>query len=68
MARGEGWTFRIAEALAEACDVDLDVPFAKLPKKKREAVLYGVEGKRLAVKFGSEESASHGTWGCALKG
>jgi excinuclease ABC subunit A len=68
MARGEGWTFRIAEALAEACDVDLDVPFAKLPKKKREAVLYGVEGKRLAVKFGSEESASHGTWGMRFEG
>ena len=68
MARGEGWTFRIAEALAEACDVDLDTPFHKLPKKKREAILYGVEGKRLAVKFGSEDSASQGTWGMRFEG
>ena len=38
MARGEGWTFRIADAVAKACDVDLDTPWKKLTKKKQEMV------------------------------
>src|SRR5690606_4364952 len=45
--RGEGWTYRIIEALARETGVDLDVPFGKLSKKQREQVLYGVEGKKI---------------------
>jgi excinuclease ABC subunit A len=68
MARGEGWTFRIADAVARACGVDLDTPFRKLSAKKREMVLYGVEGKKIAVTWGSKDSASQGTWGMKFEG
>jgi excinuclease ABC subunit A len=68
MSRGEGWTFRIAEAVSKAVGVDLDTPFGKLPAKKREMILYGVEGKRIAVSWGKEGSESHGTFGMKFEG
>ena len=43
---------------------DLDKPWSSLPKKKRDTVLYGVDkDQKIAVKWGSEGSASQGTWG-----
>ena len=68
MARGEGWVFRIADAVAKACKVDLDVPWKKLGKKKQHLVLYGLGGRKIAVTWGSEGSASHGTWGMQFQG
>jgi excinuclease ABC subunit A len=68
MARGEGWTFRIADAVAKACKVNLDTPWNKLPKKKQELVLYGLEGKRIAVSWGKAGSESHGTFGMKWEG
>jgi excinuclease ABC subunit A len=68
MARGEGWTFRIADAVAKACKVDLDTPWSKLPKKKQEMVLYGLDGKRIAVSWGKAGTESHGTFGMKWEG
>jgi len=70
MERGEGWTFRIVEALAKSCQVDLDTPWSKLLKKKRNLVLHGAEAgsKRIAVEWGSEGSNSHGTFGMRYEG
>jgi len=68
MERGEGWTFRIVEALSASCGVDLDKAWEKLSKKTQNTVLYGVAGKRIAVSWGSEDSASHGTWGMKYEG
>jgi excinuclease ABC subunit A len=68
MERGEGWTFRIADAVAKACGVDLDAPWKKLGKKKQELVLYGLAGKRIAVAWGKEGTESHGTWGMKYDG
>ena len=68
MARGEGWTYRIVEAVSKACDVDLDVPWKKLGKKKREQVLRGVGNKKIKVTWGSAGSESHGTWGMRFEG
>lgn len=68
MERGEGWTYRIIEALSETCQVDLDKPWSKLGKKAQEAVLYGLKGKRIKVKWGSEDSESQGTWGMRFEG
>ncbi|MCB9567739.1 MAG: excinuclease ABC subunit UvrA [Myxococcales bacterium] len=68
MARGEGWTYRIVEAMSEACEVDLDTPWSKIPKRKREKVLYGVGDKKIAVKIGSEGSVTQGTWGMRFEG
>jgi len=68
MSRGEGWTFRIADAVVKATGADLDTPFGKLPAKKRELILYGLEGKKIAVKWGKEGSESHGTFGMKFEG
>jgi excinuclease ABC subunit A len=68
MDRGEGWTFRIVEAMSKACDVDLDKPWDKLPKGKRQQVLYGLGGKRIRVQWGQEGSDSHGSWGMRFEG
>jgi excinuclease ABC subunit A len=66
--RGEGWTYRVIEAMAKATGVDLDEPFGKLPKKLREQVLYGVEGKKIRVTWGEEGTDTHGTWGFRFRG
>ncbi|WP_437528829.1 excinuclease ABC subunit UvrA [Sorangium sp. So ce726] len=68
MARGEGWTFRIIDAVAKACSVDLDVPWRKLGAKKQEMVLHGLSGKRIAVTWGKEGTETHGTWGIKFEG
>jgi excinuclease ABC subunit A len=43
MERGEGWTFEFVEHLSRALKIDLDVPWAKLPKKDRDVVMLGTE-------------------------
>jgi excinuclease ABC subunit A len=43
MERGEGWTFEFVEHLSRSLKIDLDVPFAKLPKKDRDVVMYGTD-------------------------
>jgi len=69
MGRGEGWTFRIAQAVAKTFGVDLDTPWSKLAKSKRDAVLFGVEGKRVTVSWGQKgKTASHGTWDMRFSG
>jgi len=68
MARGEGWTFRIADAVAKACGVDLDAPWKELGKKKQEMVLHGLSGKKISVQWGKEGTESHGTWGMKFEG
>ena len=63
MERGQGWTFRIIEAMAKATGIDLDVPFAKLTKKQQKQVLYGIDAKKkIRVSWGEAGSDSHGTW------
>jgi excinuclease ABC subunit A len=68
MARGEGWTFRIADAVAKACKVDLDTPWRKLGAKKQQMVLHGLSGKKIAVAWGKEGTESHGTFGMRFEG
>ncbi len=67
-AKGEGWTYRIITAVSKATGVDLDKAWKKLPEKQRAQVLYGLEGKRVAVEWGSDTSESHGTWGMKFEG
>jgi len=67
--REAGWTWRIIEAVADTYAIDLDKPWAKLGKKKRDLVLYGSQGKRIRVKWGTEgEGGSHGEWGMRFEG
>ena len=68
MARGEGWTFRIADAVAKACGVELDTPWRKLGAKKQQAVLHGLSGQKIAVSWGKEGTESHGTFGMKFEG
>ncbi len=67
MERGDGWRYRIIQAMSEACDIDLDVPFAKLPKKKQQIVLYGMD-ERIQVEWESERTGSHGKFGVRFEG
>ena len=68
--RESGWTWRIIEAVANTYDIDLDKPWSKLGKKKRDLVLYGSQGKRIRVKWGNAESehGSHGEFGMKFEG
>jgi excinuclease ABC subunit A len=68
--RESGWTWRIIEAVAGTYEIDLDKPWTKLSKKKRELVLYGSQGKRIRVKWGNAESehGSHGEFGMKFEG
>ena len=67
--RESGWTWRIIEAVAGTYEIDLDAPWQKLSKKKRDLVLYGSQGKRIRVKWGNaEDGGSHGEWGMRFEG
>ena len=68
MDRGDGWTFRMIDALAKATGVGLDVPWRKLPAKKRKAVLHGLGDQRIRVTWGKEGTESHGSWGMRFEG
>jgi excinuclease ABC subunit A len=67
MERGDGWRFRIIEAMSKAVKVDLDVPFGKLPKQKQRMVLYGID-ERIEVAWQSERTGSSGKFGVRFEG
>ncbi|MEW6435227.1 MAG: excinuclease ABC subunit UvrA [Myxococcota bacterium] len=52
MARGEGWTADLVDTLAKAFGLDLDTPWAKLPKKQQDVILYGSGGREVSMKWG----------------
>jgi excinuclease ABC subunit A len=68
MERGEGWTFRIIDALTKSCQVDLDTPWSKLGAKKQRQILYGLGDKRIRVEWGEQGSETHGSWGLRFEG
>ncbi|HJL14465.1 MAG TPA: excinuclease ABC subunit UvrA [Sandaracinaceae bacterium LLY-WYZ-13_1] len=67
MERGEGWRYRIIHAMSEACDVDLDLPFRELSKKKQRQVLHGVD-ERIQVAWKSERTGSKGEFAVRFEG
>jgi excinuclease ABC subunit A len=69
MERGEGWTFRIASAVAKTFGVDLDAPWSKIPKARRDAILHGAPGKKITVTWGEKgKTASQGSWDMKFSG
>ncbi|MDP9149999.1 MAG: excinuclease ABC subunit UvrA [Myxococcota bacterium] len=73
MARGEGWTARVADGIARALHVDLDIPWKRLPKAKRDVILHGRKGAddeaaKIAVRWGKEGTESSGTWAMRYQG
>ncbi|HLL52973.1 MAG TPA: excinuclease ABC subunit UvrA, partial [Myxococcaceae bacterium] len=49
MHKGEGWTAEFVEQLAQAFDIDLDVPYGKLSKRERDVIMNGSGGKEFNV-------------------
>jgi excinuclease ABC subunit A len=45
LSRGEGWTAGLVAWISKSFAVDLDTPWMKLPKEKRDIVLLGSEGR-----------------------
>ncbi len=68
MERGEGWTFRIVDAISRACKVSLDKPWKELTKTQQKQILHGLGEKKVQVEWGSESSESKGTWGMRFEG
>ncbi len=68
MARGEGWTARIVDGVSRAFQVDLDMPWSRIPKAKQKLVLYGAVGEKIAIRWGKEGSLNSGTWGMRYEG
>jgi excinuclease ABC subunit A len=68
MARGEGWTARIVDGVSRAFKVNLDMPWSKIPRAKQKLVLHGVEGQKIAIRWGKEGSLNSGTWGMRYEG
>ncbi len=70
MERGEGWTYRVIDAISRACKVDLDAPWKKLPEAQKKQILHGLGGKRVQVQWGDaeDETKSHGSWGMKFEG
>ncbi|MET0405135.1 MAG: excinuclease ABC subunit UvrA [Cystobacter sp.] len=52
MNRAEGWTADFVESLANAFNIDLDTPYAKLPAKTKKLLMHGMDGKSFDVKWG----------------
>ncbi len=67
MQRAEGWRYRIVKSMSEACAVDLDTPWNKLPKKKRDLVLFGVED-RIQVDWANQRTGSRGSFAVKFEG
>jgi excinuclease ABC subunit A len=63
LAKEEGWTSRIADALQRECGIPLDKPWKQLTPRQREIVLFGTGEKRVQVSW----SGRHGTGSWALR-
>jgi excinuclease ABC subunit A len=70
MERGEGWTFRIVDAISRACKVDLDKPWSALTKAQQKQILHGLGERKVNVQWGDPDSDgdSHGSWGMRFEG
>lgn len=66
MAKGSGINFGIFEALEREMKIDLDRPWAKLPEKQRQLVMYGTGDRRVQVSW----EGSHGkvSWPMQFEG
>ncbi len=60
------WAARFTRALCEQFGVDIDRPFARLPKKTREMLLYGTGEDQVEVAFAGEKL--DGTYRSAYEG
>ncbi|MBK6695480.1 MAG: excinuclease ABC subunit UvrA [Myxococcales bacterium] len=66
VAEGSGWTGRIVHALTNKLGVPRDVPWKKLPPKKRELLLWGTGETRIEVEWTGKHS--QGSWAMRWEG
>jgi len=66
VADGAGWTSRIVDALCAKLAVPRDVPWRKIPQKKRDLLLYGTGDQRIEVKWSGKNSK--GAWAMKWEG
>ncbi len=69
MARGEGWTFRIVDAVAEGVRRRSRHALAQARGEEAgDGALRPLRQKRIAVTWGKEGTETHGTWGMKFEG
>ncbi|MBU1068743.1 excinuclease ABC subunit UvrA [Myxococcota bacterium] len=66
MERGEGWTYRIFEALEQHYGINFDAPYETLPARHREILLQGNRGEKLTVDI--EHKRGSGTYALDFEG
>ncbi|NUP10248.1 MAG: excinuclease ABC subunit UvrA [Polyangiaceae bacterium] len=66
VAEGSGWTARIVHALCDKLDIPRDVPWKKIPVKKRDLLLHGAGEKRIEVSWKGKHST--GAWAMKWEG
>ena len=66
VAQSEGWTGRIVTALCRELGVPRDVPWKKIPQKKRDMLMFGAGEQRIAVSWTGKHSK--GSWAMRWEG
>jgi excinuclease ABC subunit A len=66
VADSAGWTGRIVDALCKKLEIPRDVPWRKIPLKKRDLLMYGTGDKRIEVKWDGKHSK--GAWAMKWEG
>ncbi|MBL9021812.1 MAG: excinuclease ABC subunit UvrA [Myxococcales bacterium] len=66
VAESTGWTSRIVHALCDRLEIPRNVPWRKIPAKKRELLMWGAGDKRIEVKWTGKHSK--GSWAMKWEG
>ncbi len=66
LARDDGWTSRIVEALRREFGIPLDKPWKQLTPRQREIVLFGTGERRVQVSWSGRHGA--GSWAMRFEG
>jgi len=66
VAENSGWTSRIVGALCKHLAIPRDVPWRKLPQKKRDLLMWGVGEERIQVAWSGQHSK--GSWAMKWEG
>ena len=64
--REDSWSAGKFSAMEEQFGIDFDRPWNKLPKKHRDLILHGADGKELQVKW--KNGRNSGTWSFEFEG
>ena len=68
MKKQDTWNFHIIKTVAELYKIDLDRPWKRLAKRKREIMLHGLGDKRVKVTRVRKDSGDEVTWPTHFEG